>query len=239
MPTPSFVLCTAVSDIALTRATWRCGGLAILLLLVAGCAPSEHIADYGMEPAGRPLLNGEPASGEIRSYVFEGARDVRSLRYESGEVAIAWITYSWGVSLEVENRGDQPIGVNWSGARLEGSFEAPLVLADPGSRDERRLPQAATVVRPGDRARYQAIPGPPGSWQPFTDEENRGFWQRERPVFDLDVDSVPSEDERNRLARQAVGQILRLVLPLELQGNHQELILPARVVEVTTRASYY
>lgn len=213
--------------------------LAILLLLITGCIPSEHIAEYGMEPAGQPLLDEEPAPGELRSFVFEGARDVRAIRYESGDVVVDWITRSSGVSLEVENRTDQPIRVDWSAARLEGSFEAPLVLTDPGGREERAMPQAPTAVAPGERAHYGAIPGPPGAWQSFTGEEHRGFWQRERSVFDLDVDKASNDEARDQLARQAVGRTLRLVLPLELEGRVHELVLPARVGEATTRPSYY
>lgn len=214
-------------------------GLLAILAVVGGCTPSEYIADYGLHPMGEAVLNGEPAPGELRPFVFDGAKPVRSVRYEDERVVVDWTTYSSNVRLEVANRTDSPLRVIWSETRIEGDFEAPLVLAEPGTFEQRGLPQQATVVGPGERESYTTIPGPPGDWQPLTDEEDRGFWQRERPMFDLDVDGAEDGSERDALAALAVGREIRLVLALDMGGERHELILPARVVEANTRASYY
>jgi hypothetical protein len=209
------------------------------LLVIAGCVPSEYIADYGLHPAGPATLDGDAAPGTLHSFVFDRLKGVRSVRYEDERLAVDWTVYSTRPRLEVENRTAAPLRVIWSETRIEGDFEAPLVLASPGPRDQRDLPQQPTVVEPGTREKYHTVPGPPGRWQPFTRDESRGFWQGARPMFDLDVNGAPGKRERNALAERALGSELRLVLVLEIDGRRHALRLPARVAEVSTRASYY
>lgn len=215
------------------------GGLAVVAVSTLACTPSEYIADYGLQPAGVAVLNGDSAPGTLRQFVFDGADEVRSIRYDDERVVVAWTLYSTGARLEIENRSAAPLGVVWSESRIEGAFDAPLILAEPGTYEQRSLPQQPTLVPPGEREQYSTIPGPAGRWQPFTDDENRGFWQRARPMFDLDVDRPDNGHERSALAERALGSELRLVLTLEIEGNRYELGLPARVVEASVRASYY
>jgi hypothetical protein len=220
----------------------RCGvarGLAALVALVSACAPSEYIADYGLLPAGSALLNGDPAPGAMRAFVFHGVAGVRSVRYQDERVAVDWTLYSRTARLVVENRTAAPLRVFWSEARIEGDFEAPLVLSTPGTADARDLPQEPTIVAPADRASYSVIPGPPGRWQHFTNDPDRGFWQMARSMFDLDVAGTGDRRARDALAERAVGSELRLVLSLEIEGARHEFRLPARVVEASVRASYY
>lgn len=214
-------------------------GWLALVALIAGCSPSEYIADYGLQPVDEAVLDGEPAPGEVRAFVFDGVRPVPSVRYEDDAVVVDWTLYSSTGTVTIENRTASPLRVIWSDTRMEGDFHAPLVLAEPGSYEERDFPQQPTVVGPAARARYTTIPGPPGDWQPFTGDENRGFWQRARPAFDLDVAHAESQRERDALAERAVGRQLRLVLALEIEGQRHELGVPARVIEANVRASYY
>jgi hypothetical protein len=213
--------------------------ISTLLLAIAGCMPSEYIADYAMQPASQPLLDGRAATGELRTFIFEGTREVPSLRYADDRLIVDWTVYSWGLNLTVENRTEQPMRVFWSDARLEGDFEVSLVLAEPGSREERSIPQEPTVIPPRERARYRVIPGPPGQWQPLTGAEDRGFWQRQRAMFDLEVDQAIGGHGRDQLAQQAVGRTLRFRLPIEIQGRRHDVVLPALIVGAATRPSYY
>jgi hypothetical protein len=215
------------------------GCLAALAVPAVACTPSEYIADYGLQPAAAATLNGDSAPGVLRPFVYDGAVGVRSVQYEDERVAVDWTLNSRFARLEIENRTDAPLRVIWSESRLEGDFEAPLILAESGTHDERSLPQEPTVVPPAARARYSTIAGPPGRWQAFTNDEDRGFWQSARPMFDLDVDGAGERDGRDALAERAVGRELRLVLPLEIEGRRYELGLPVRVIRASVRASYY
>jgi hypothetical protein len=139
------------------------GKSAILaLLVIAGCVPSEYIADYGLQPGGAATLGSSPAPGELQSFVFEGARAVQFVRYEDERLAVD-----------------------------------------------------------------------------FTYDQSRGFWHRARPMFDLDVNRAQGRQDRNALAARALGSEFRLVLAFEIEGERFELELPARVVDVNVRASYY
>lgn len=205
---------------------------------VFACTASEHVADYGIEPVAQARLNGVEASGEWQPFVFEGANRVPSGRYQDEDVRIDWTVFSFGVTLTIENRSSYPLDVVWSESRIEGDFEAPLILTEPGTPEERSIPQQPTTVLAGTVQTYSAIAGPPGEWQPFTDDPQRGFWQRERSLFDLDLDNAP-EDERRLAAQRAVGQEIHLVLVLESEGERKRLDLPARVIEAKVRPAYY
>jgi hypothetical protein len=215
------------------------GFMAALAVTVVTCTPSEYIADYGLRPMGSPTVNGSPAPGALSPFVFDGADPLPAVRYEDDRVAVDWILYSRAARLEIENRTNAPLRVIWSDSRLEGDFQAPLILAAPGTHDERGLPQEPTVITPAGRQTYSAIAGPPGKWQAFGNDPDRGFWQSTRPMFDLDVDGAGERSRRDALAQRAVGQELRLVLSLEMDGRSYELALPVRVVGATVRASYY
>jgi hypothetical protein len=213
--------------------------LASLLALGAACTPSEYIADYGLRPVCSATLNGGAVPGALRPFVFDGAEPVEAVRYEDDRVLVDWTLYSRNARLEIENRTGAPLRVIWGESRLEGDFQASLLLADPGTREERSLPQIPTEVPPFTRATYSTIAGPAGRWQAFTDDRNRGFWQPVRPMFDLDVDGAGELSAKSALARQAVGRQLRLVLPLEIEGRRYELDLPVQVSAASVRASYY
>jgi hypothetical protein len=214
------------------------GYLAALALPVVACTPS-YLAEYGLRPAGPATLDGAPAPGALSGFVFDGADPVPAVRYEDDRVAVDWILNSSRARLEIENRTGKPLRVIWSEARLEGDFQAPLILAESGTRKERSLPQEPTVLPPTERATYRTIVGPPGRWQAFTRDTGRGFWQSARPMFDLDVGGTRERGTRNALAERAVGTELRLVLPLEIEGMRYELALPVRVSGASVRASYY
>jgi hypothetical protein len=214
------------------------GCLAALAVPVAGCTPS-YLAEYGLRPAGSATLNGAPAPGSLSAFVFDGADPVPAVRYEDDRVAVDLVLNSSRARLEIENRTEAPLRVIWSEARLEGDFQAPLILAASGTRDERSLPQEPTVLPPAERATYRTIAGPPGRWQAFTNDRDRGFWQSARPMFDLDVHGTSERSARSALAERAVGSELHLVLPLEIEGRRYELRLPVRVSGASVRASYY
>jgi hypothetical protein len=214
------------------------GCLASLVALGAACTPSEFIADYGLRPVGPASLNGAPAPGTVTPFVFDGAERVEAVRYEDDRVAVGWTLYSRNARLEIENRTGSPLRVIWAESRLEGDFQASLILAESGTQEERSLPQEPSEVPPTARAAYSTIAGPAGRWQAFTDDTGRGFWQSTRPMFDLDVDGA-GEGDRNALAQRAVGRQLRLVLPLEVEGRRYELGLPVQVSAASVRASYY
>lgn len=115
----------------------------------------------------------------------------------------------------------------------------PLILSDSGTKEERSLPQQPSSLAPGESDFYDLIPSPPGRWQPFSDDKTRGFWQRSRSLFDLDIDAAPSAEERQHLMQQAVGLEFRLVLPLQLGEKRRDLVLPLRVTGAEVRATYY
>lgn len=207
-------------------------------VVASACTASEHVADYGIEPVAKARLNGVETDGNWQSFIFEGANRVPSGRYEDEDIRIDWTVFSFGSTITIENRSPSPLGVIWSECRIEGDFEAPLILTDPGTREERKIPQQPTTVGAGEKSTYSAIAGSPGEWQPFTDEPQRGFWQRERSLFDVELDDVP-EEERRLAAQRAVGREIRLVFVFEIEGERRRLMLPARVTDAQVRATYY
>jgi hypothetical protein len=215
-----------------------CACLATVAVPVVACTPS-YIVEYGLQPVGFATLNEAPAPGALSPFVFDGVDPVPAVRYQDDRVVVDWILRSSRSRLEVVNRTEAPLRVIWSETRLEGDFQAPLILADAGTEEERSLPQEATVIPPGGRATYSTIAGPPGHWQAFTNDRNRGFWQSARPMFDLDVDGAAGRHTRNAIAEQAVGREFRLMLRLEIEGMHYELGLPVRVSGASVRASYH
>jgi CheY-like chemotaxis protein len=218
---------------------WLHGCLVTLALPVLACTPSEYIAEYGLRPVGSATLNGAPAPGALSPFVFDGADPVPAVRYQDERVAVDWILSSRRARLDIENRTDAPLRVIWSESRLEGDFQTPLILAEAGTRHERSLPQEPTVIPPAGRVTYRAIAAPPGRWTAFTNDQDRGFWQSARSIFDLDVDGASERGARIALAERAVGMELRLVLPLEIAGSRYELELPVRVSGASVRGSYY
>jgi len=146
---------------------------------------------------------------------------------------------SSSIHVTVENRSEEPLEILWSEAELAGDFTAPLILRTPGTKEERSLPQQPTSLAPGESEYYQLILGPPGRWQPFSDDKARGFWQASRSLFDLDIDAAPSAEERQHLMQQAVGLEFRLLLPLQQGNNRRDLVLPLRVSGAEVRATYY
>lgn len=202
------------------------------------CTASEHVADYGIEPVAKARVNGVEADGEWQAFMFEGANRIPSGRYEDDDIRVDWTVFSFGVTLTIENRSRSPLDVLWSESRIEGDFQAPLILTDPGSPEERKIPQQPTTVGAGEVSTYSAIAGPPGEWQPFTDDPERGFWQRERSLFDVELDNAP-EEERRLAAQRAVGREIDLVIVFEIEGERRRLVLPARVIEAKVRAAYY
>lgn len=212
-------------------------GLLVLLLGTAACPVSEHVADYHLAPAGAAESGIDAGSLDLRA--VETANGARALRAESPELALEWRLTSRGAELRVENRGGEPLGLHWDGARIEGDFAAPLVLATPGGREERALPQRPSVLPAGAEETYSLIAGPPGPWQPFTDDPQSGFWTLRRPLFDLDVDGAAGSAARLETARRALGREVRLVLPVERAGTHGELAVAARVADARVRPTYY
>lgn len=218
----------------------RCatGLLLALLLGAAACPVSEYVADYHLEPAGPATAAGVEV-GALESRTVETPNGARAVRTEGDEVALEWRLTSRGADLRVENRGDAPLALHWDGARLEGDFAAPLVLASPGSFEERDLPQRPTTLPPGGEETYSLILGPPGPWQPFTDDPDHGFWTLRRPLFDLDVDAASGSAARLETARRALGHELRLVLPIGVEGAEGEIAVPVRVADVRVRPTHY
>ena len=207
------------------------------LLAATGCPVSEWIAHYDVVPAGLARVDGESAEGDLQTAGEPGKRS--RVRLERPEVAVVVGFESASIHLTVENRSEEPLEILWSKAKLAGDFTAPLILGNSGSKEERSLPQQPTSLAPGESDYYQLILGPPGRWQPFSDEKTRGFWQRSRSLFDLEVDAAPRAEERQRLMQQSVGLEFRLVLPLQMGEDRRDLVLPLRVTGAELRAVYY
>jgi hypothetical protein len=207
-------------------------------LVVSGCAPSEYIADYSIRPLPQAVMNGRTAPGTWSSFQFDGVKPIPSGRYTDERMLVEWTLVSSEISLKIENRSSGPLQVLWSESRIEGDFQAPLILGQVGPAEERKLPQQPTTIVSGATATMRAFAGPPGRWQPLTDDPTKGFWQRQRPLFDIDVDKL-SGDERESAVRATVGRSIRLVIVFRSAGERQELVLPAEVTEARVRAVYY
>ena len=207
-----------------TALGFRIWSVAALALVLVGCASSGFDTWY------RITVDGDAASHPASMTNWPSLSSLPatpskpSRKFADTNLTAEWHLWDWSMKLVIKNKTDQPLSILWPEARVAwDSREDSLQLTQqPRPATQKQRPEN-TLVPPGKSATCRAFPRPLLRWNSWGDAaEGRGHWMPagvSSPVFGRSYPPHQNKTDRQRMAREAVGHEVMILLPLVIRGE--------------------
>jgi len=192
--------------------------MAAAALLLTGCGtPGAYDTWYRVAVDGGVVGNNPSQASWPRLSLPPFAPSRASSKFSDENHSAEWTLWDWNIKLAINNKTDQPLSILWPEARI-----AWLSREESLQNVDERLPKT-TVLPPGKSMTFHAFPRPLLHWMPLDNSpDGRGYYYsvaQPSPIFGRRYPANQKKAERQALAREAAGQQVLILLPMQIRGQ--------------------
>ena len=194
------------------------------MILAAGCSSGYRaVYDIGLIDAERPAEAQQEYGTQVVKVIGEVGKELS--HFEDNMVAIGWTPTPDEFQMEVSNKTNEPIEINWNdGAYIDEDGNRHRIVHSKVIYEDREKHQKPSVVEPGGTL-SETIRSADNIY--YEGGINARF--REKPFFPT---YAKSQDELDRETSALANKTVKIALPLEANGKEQLYVFVFKVKHI-------